>query len=732
MKRLPTERAKAGKSADRRGRVSKWEAGLLAGILVIGAVIRLAYIVEIAREPEFKHPPVDAGYHNYWARALATGDWSQLPPDALGRDPMIGSTPFFRPPGYPYFLAFVFKLTGGSDLAPRIVQACIGLLSCFLLFMLGRAAFSRSLGLVAAALMSIYWVFIYFEGNLQGAVLLVFLALCLMHACLALLNRVSWLRALGTGAILGLYALVRPNILLFAPVLVLWGMWPAIRSARRLGKPAWRRWLLLATGATLGAMITIAPATIRNYVVSKQFVLVSANAGVNLYIGLNEKSQGEFVDNLPDLGRFTTCFDYPTIIQGLEDKTGREMSHTQVSRHFAGLARNYVSKNPRDVVALTLKKAALFWTPREITHNYALRYDKEFSKVLRPLPGFLLILSLALVGCIILLGDGVIRLRSAVVTRPNDRAAPMLLLMSLFVLTYFISFLPFFITSLYRVPITPFLILAAAYAVCRACQVAARRTQATLALAAAISFMGLVIGVTMIGLAEETATERATGLARWHYAKGVCYVLGEQPDKAAAHYRKAIEADPNNSRSHNNLATLLVQRKEYPEAMRHFTAAANLNANLVEARLGLGNLLTTLGRFDDAIVEYKRATHMRPNDVNIRYVIANTLTRKGDFEQAVKEYELVLISWPNSADAHCNLGVVLATLSRFDDAIAHYRTAQRLSPNNALVYSNMGIAFECAGKHGEAIKCYERALTTNPNDTRTRQRLHDALKKVSE
>ncbi len=101
----------------------------LCGILFVGLVLRAAYLSEIVKDPDFTTPTTDAAYHDYWARALVSGDWTQL---GKMNDPQIQSTPYFRPPGYPYFLAFVYWLTGSSFLAARIVQMGIGLINCIL------------------------------------------------------------------------------------------------------------------------------------------------------------------------------------------------------------------------------------------------------------------------------------------------------------------------------------------------------------------------------------------------------------------------------------------------------------------------------------------------------------------------------------------------------------------------------------------------------------------------
>ena len=116
---------------------------VLALILLSAGALRAAYLVEIFHTPDFHAPGRDALYHDYWARALITGDWT--PPEHK-TDPEIRTTPYLRPPVYPYFLAGVHFLTGGGHLAWRIAQMALGMVNVVLAFLLGRAGYGSNGG----------------------------------------------------------------------------------------------------------------------------------------------------------------------------------------------------------------------------------------------------------------------------------------------------------------------------------------------------------------------------------------------------------------------------------------------------------------------------------------------------------------------------------------------------------------------------------------------------------
>ena len=133
---------------------------ILAAILLVGLILRISYLREIVNEPDFSFPRIDSGCHDYWAHGSATGDWSIGDRSDLAGASEIRSIPYMRPPGYPYFLASVYYLTGGRYLAARIFQMGLGLVNCVLAYFLGKRLFGRVTGLIFATFMSAYWAFI--------------------------------------------------------------------------------------------------------------------------------------------------------------------------------------------------------------------------------------------------------------------------------------------------------------------------------------------------------------------------------------------------------------------------------------------------------------------------------------------------------------------------------------------------------------------------------------------
>jgi hypothetical protein len=222
---MPSPQGKSAELASTRR--TEWLA--VAVILLAGLVLRGLYLREDMAKPEFTVPGIDAGFHDYWARGLAFGEW--VPPYGYA-DPKLREHAYLRPPGYPYFLALIYRVAGPGYVAPRIVNMVLGLASCLLAYWFARRWFGRTVALVTVACTSLYWACIYFEGELHAPALLMLLLWLLLAAMGLWRDRPRLIYALGAGVLLGAAALVRPNVLAFAPVALGWGCWVAVRRRR--------------------------------------------------------------------------------------------------------------------------------------------------------------------------------------------------------------------------------------------------------------------------------------------------------------------------------------------------------------------------------------------------------------------------------------------------------------------------------------------------------------------
>ena len=658
-----------------RGRAVTRERWMLAAILGVGLLLRLTYLLEVSRAPDFGMPRFEAQYHDYWARALLSGDWTP-PPNVT--DPEIHHRPYFRPPGYPYFLSLVYRLAGLGYQWPRVAQMLMGLASCLLLYQLARAGFGSATALFAAALAAVYWIFIFFEAELMAVSLLVLL----MLAALALAAR--WPRGLTAvdaavvGLLIGLATLVRPNAAVLVPALTLWAGWLAWR---RGGRASLTRASLLRPVLALvaAAVLTTLPATVRNYAVARDWVWITSNAGINLFVGTHPDSDGTR-PGVAELGEIAglesgwDSFDYPLIAAGVERGLGRPVSDSEVSAYFTRRAFGYAVSEPVAVARLTLRKLALFWGPAEVSNNKVIELEREASPTLRLSPDFATILALALAGISLGVwqhwkGGGPVAER--------ERRLEIGALLIVVVAIYCASFLPFFVSARFRAPVIPALMVFAGYALARVWQALAGR-----------NVRRLGAGVALIA-----ALRALTGVAWVPY----------EPDRGLWHWRQGL---------------LWQARGDAGQALDAFRRAAVEDPDDPRVRLSLAETLAAAGRDDEAIVEYRATlalTAPTSTAITAHNNLARMLAGRGEVGAAVEHWNSVLELDPDRASALNNLAYALATHpdpERRDPerAVALAERAVELTGGaDPRPLAALAAAYRAAGREGEAEEILRRA-----------------------
>jgi 4-amino-4-deoxy-L-arabinose transferase-like glycosyltransferase len=195
---------------------------------------------------------------------------------------------FGRAPGYPLFLAALDAGRPRPESTParvKIAQSIVGAVTVWLIGVIAWQAAGARAGTWAAAIAAIYPPLVTLPAYTLSET--VFSAVALASALVIQYSaeRVSdrrWpgagLAAIG-GALTGLAALIRPAMLLYLPLVVVWFL------VRRRAGPA----MVLA----LAALAVITPWTLRNVRVHERFVLIASEGGVTFWTGNHALARGE-------------------------------------------------------------------------------------------------------------------------------------------------------------------------------------------------------------------------------------------------------------------------------------------------------------------------------------------------------------------------------------------------------------------------------------------------------
>ena len=190
-------------------------------------------------------------------------------------------------PGYSIFLSAVYSLKGRSYFTVQLVQNLINSVSPILIFLIAGNLISWRVGIASGLLAAGSHHLSYYSNLVLSdslCALPILIAVYLLVRAISRRRGSSWLYA-AAGLMIGLSAWIRPNPMLmgiaFAVVLVVIS--------------GWRRQVILnAIVLASVSFLTIAPITIRNYIVYGEFVPIQIGVGLNLWEGLGDASGGRF------------------------------------------------------------------------------------------------------------------------------------------------------------------------------------------------------------------------------------------------------------------------------------------------------------------------------------------------------------------------------------------------------------------------------------------------------
>jgi 4-amino-4-deoxy-L-arabinose transferase-like glycosyltransferase len=374
-----------------------WPRRLGLALLVLLAVgLRLAAVVQYeANHPLADAPGIDERSYLEWGAELAGGDW-------------LGDEVFFQEPLYPYFLGAVFSVLGEDLHALRVVQCLLGGLTTLLVWRLTRRVFGRAESWIAGLAFALHPPAVLLPCLLLKPNL--FLPLLAWLAELLVRPGEPWRRFLGVGALAGLGALLRGNLLVLLPVLALWPLVRARIAARDRRGPAWRA----SAAFVVGALLVLAPVAVRNGLVGGVWALTTSGAGTNVYGGNNADNplgvatEFDWVRGIPE-------YEAGDWRREAERRLGRELDAGEVSSYWLGQVAESLRRDPALHARILWTKWRLAWGAYEVPDNHHLGWDARFVPVLRGLlvagegSGFALLGGLGLGGLLLALLRGRLR-----------------------------------------------------------------------------------------------------------------------------------------------------------------------------------------------------------------------------------------------------------------------------------------------------------------------------------
>lgn len=644
MRRSRHVAAKTAPASDRHEwRWLDWAPAVV--VFAAALALRVAAINWLGSVPLARSPQLDSLEYLLWAQHLSERGfvWPEYPEHA---------------PGYSFFVGALLLVFDGSLSAVRFVQATLASIGCVLTARIAARTLTPKAYLPAGLLQATYAPLVYLDTTILAEPLLIFLLTWSLDVATAAGDRRDrWFLA---GLLAGLASIVRPT------GLVMLAAYAAIYVWDHRGKST--TWRPLTT-MLLGAVLAIAPVVLQNWRVTGM-PLIQAYGGLNFYLGNTPTSDGgararpgEQWDRLEgDASRFGT-------------------SRNDQDRYFVRKALGEIASDPLGYLWLLGNKAAWSLQNEELRDTHSYYFFRQAFPVLRWLPGFGVVLAIAMIALIF----------------PSQFRSPRWIVVPLCALTLTLLFLV--IGLRYRAPLVPLLCaLAGGGFVLMVELVTARRWRE-------VSIAGVVC-LAAFGLAHVRSDAASRNLSEEWAFTGLA-LLGEGDLTGAEEaYRRALSLDSGSSYAHDGLGLVAQRRGRPSEAHTHFEHAVAVNAENALAWHHLGLTFEQSRDLKGAENAYRHSLAIAPERTDVVFALGNVLMLQG----AMAEAETLLSKAASRGHPRAHLSLAIMSLQEKDTkrALPRAREAVKLMPTEGLAWEVLARAAAAEGLRREA----EEAMLT--------------------
>ncbi len=397
---------------------------------------------------------------------------------------------------------------------------------------------------------------------------------------------------------LGYACIVKPNFLL----MIVFYIFILIFSYKRKA-------LLYCAIMLLFISLIILPITVRNYMVTKDIVLISAYGGLVFYAG-NKYDAKPYFEGLPISTNVSSL--YGVIRNYVQEETGKEMRPSEVSNYYFKKGLRFVINHPFSWIKLAGSKLYLSLGNYEQEANYS--YDLEEN----PYKKFF-IMSYGLI--IALIFSGIIFLRKC-----NIKIA--LILIPIIVVYLTIAIL--YMIPRLRSPAIPFLSIIAALSIENFLSIDKIKK---------IIQVIIIIMILYISLFYIKPPYKYNLQANEYIQSGLVYMNMKDYKRAEDYFKKSINIEPTFSKGYACLGLLYKTLDQDQKALENYKLALSINENDAETHNNISSIYFRNNNIEMAEKHLQRAYELNPYNASILYNMAILRLTRNDKTGAMYYYD---------------------------------------------------------------------------------------------
>ena len=554
---------------------------LLSAILLLALILRIIALLSLKETIYFDYLLWDERLYHNWAKSIANGTHKSLSV-------------------YAVVTALIYKIFTPEILYVRILNIILGILTCYLVYLIGKEMADRETGLIACLVACLYKPFIFYSIVPLKTSLSVFLFAITIYLFLVILKKPSIFKALFLGIAIGLLCQVRPNFVIIIPLIPCLAFWHLCRSR---SSPK----VLLASFAIyiLGVSISTYPFMGMKNSFSAQPRPRASQLSVNLYIGNNLKNPDPYYRPVP----FSTPVPGQQARQFAIEarrRAGRDLTSREASSYWIRELVNMVVEQPAAFGRKLLRKTMVFFNRFEAGDHYHMGFLSSHVWFLKlPFLSLWLILPFGMAGM-----------------AATIRSSKNLLALSLIFIAYGLTLIIFFTNTRYRLPILviliPFAVMGAGHLFTRIKEGSFNRTF--------IYPAGVTIFFFVITFLPVQGTDDLTAYYNTH-----ALVLNKKGlmSEAIQYWEESSRMNKGFSAYANlSLAGRYLGKRDFKTALQYLNKISDHSFAAANKYNLLGDIMVAQRQIEKAIAAYKKSLEINSGQRRTRFKLVKLYARK--------------------------------------------------------------------------------------------------------